>query len=121
MTTLENQTLPEPTEPSTYSKWVPLVIGFFIGPLGLHRIWLGRLQSGIIMFAISGLGLFVIYKHPELVIQVQKGETPTVVPPDFLGGCLMLATTSIWATVDCLRLTVGKFKDGAGFRVSRWL
>jgi hypothetical protein len=107
-------------EPSTYTKWLPLLIGFFVGPLGFHRMWVGRFQSGVTMFASSGFAMFLLFRHPELVAQIQMGGKPEVVPPDFLWGCLILLVTSVWATVDCLRLTVGKFKDGAGFRVMNW-
>jgi hypothetical protein len=116
----QNETNPEVTEPSSYSRWAPLLMGFFVGPLGFHRIWVGRFPSGITMFAFTGMAMYVIYRHPELVAQAQRGETPTTVPADFLWGCLLLLVTSVWATVDCLRIAVGKFKDGAGYLLTEW-
>jgi TM2 domain-containing protein len=60
----------EPPEPeiSERSRGVAVVLGVIGGPLGLHRFYLGRTQSGILMaLTIGGLGMWWLYDMVLLV------------------------------------------------------
>ena len=78
---------------SSKNKLAALLLCLFLGTLGLHRIYIGRKQGGLLMLALtvvgwltSGLGI---------------------------GGALTLAV-GIWALVDLVCLCIGKLTDAEG-------
>lgn len=117
---------PEPSEkpdtdtPSEAGKFMPLVLGFFFGPLGLHRLWLKYFKSGIYMLALSSLALIEFGRHTDLVQRIRGGEMVTDIPRALLLASLVLMVTSVWATVDCVKLAFGKFTDPQGRQITRW-
>jgi TM2 domain-containing membrane protein YozV len=46
---------------SPKSRLVALLLCLFLGPLGVHRFYLGKVGTGILMiFTLGGLGLWVL-------------------------------------------------------------
>lgn len=78
---------------SNKSKLVALLLCFFLGTLGLHRIYIGRTQGGLLMLVLTVVGW----------ITTGLG----------IGGALTLAV-SIWALVDLVCLCIGKLTDAQG-------
>lgn len=78
---------------SNKSKLVALLLCFFLGTLGLHRIYIGRTQGGLLMLALTVIGW------------ITSGLG--------IGGALTLAV-SIWALVDLIALCIGKLTDAQG-------
>ena len=78
---------------SNKSKLAALLLCLFLGTLGLHRIYIGRKQSGLAM-----LGLTVV------------GWLTTGLG---IGGALTLFV-GIWALVDLVTLWIGKLTDDQG-------
>ena len=78
---------------SNKSKLIALLLCFFLGTLGLHRIYIGRRQGGLLMLGISILG----------------GMTTGL----GVGGALLLLV-EIWALVDLVCLCIGKLTDAQG-------
>ncbi len=78
---------------SDKNKLAAVLLCFFLGTLGLHRIYIGRKQGGLLM-----LGLTVV------------GWLTTGLG---IGGALTLAV-SIWALVDLVCLCIGKLTDAQG-------
>ncbi len=61
---------PEDSEPevSERSRGVALALGFLGGPLGLHRFYVGKIQTGIAMIVtLGGLGIWWLYDMVLLV------------------------------------------------------
>jgi hypothetical protein len=107
-------------DPSDTGKFIPLLIGFFFGPLGLHRIWLRRFKSGAYMLGVSSLALVEFGRNTELVQRIREGEIITDLPRGLILASLVLFITSVWATVDCVKLAMGKFADHSGRPITRW-
>lgn len=78
---------------SNKSKLVALLLCLFLGTLGLHRIYIGRTQGGLLMLGLTIVGW----------ITAGLG----------IGGALTLAI-SIWALVDLVCLCIGKLTDAQG-------
>jgi TM2 domain-containing membrane protein YozV len=61
---------PDDSEPevSERSRGVALALGFLGGPLGLHRFYVGKVQTGLAMiFTLGGLGVWWLYDMVLLV------------------------------------------------------
>lgn len=78
---------------SNKSKLVALLLCFFLGTLGLHRIYIGRKQGGLLMLGLTVVGW----------ITAGLG----------IGGALTLIV-GIWALVDLIALCIGKLTDDQG-------
>ncbi len=78
---------------SNKSKLVALLLVLFLGGLGLHRIYIGRTQGGLVMLALSIVG--------------------TITSGLGVGGAL-LGIVSIWCLVDLIALCIGKLTDAQG-------
>ena len=69
-------------------KLVALLLCLFLGALGVHRIYVGRTGSGILMLVVTLLGSFL-----------------AGVPSVLMG---------LWALVDLIRIAIGSFTDVNG-------
>lgn len=78
---------------SNKSKLIALLLVAFLGGLGLHRIYLGRRQSGLIMLALSLIG--------SITSAIGIGEA-------------VLFVVSCWCLVDLVALCIGKLTDAQG-------
>lgn len=78
---------------SNKSKLIALLLVAFLGGLGLHRIYLGRKQSGLIMLALSLIGI--------ITSAIGIGEA-------------VLFVVSCWCLVDLIALCIGKLTDAQG-------
>ncbi len=84
-------------EISDKSKVVAAVLAFFLGTLGIHRFYLGKIGSGIAM-----LVLWIISAVLSLV----------------LVGAFGFVILGIWALVDFILILVGSLKDSKGRKLS---
>lgn len=78
---------------SNKSKLVALLLVAFLGGFGLHRIYLGRRQSGLLMLALSIIG--------GITSAIGIGEA-------------VLFIVSCWCLVDLVALCIGKLTDAQG-------
>ncbi len=99
---------------------VPVLLAFFFGPLGFHRILVGRWKSGLFMMGLTLLALSAYGMEAPLVQRIQAGERPESIPGDLAMGTLVLLITTVWASVDGLRLALGRFRDAAELRMRKW-
>lgn len=80
-------------ETSDKSKVVAALLCFFLGWLGMHRIYLGRVGSGIALIILNIIG----YLTTAILI-----------------GFVILAITGIWEIIDFFRIILGGLKDKDG-------
>lgn len=75
---------------SPKSKVVTALLCFFLGGMGIHRFYVGKIPSGLVMMFLSIFG-FVLY--------------------------LPLIVVGIWSLVDFIIIICGYFKDGQGLLI----
>lgn len=81
---------------SEKSRLASLLLVIFLGGLGIHRFYVGKIVTGIILLLLA---LF------------------SVIPPL---SFVTLPIISIWVLIDFILVLVGSFKDKQGLRVERW-
>jgi TM2 domain-containing membrane protein YozV len=62
--------LRSPAEENDRNKYVAALLAFFFGPLGLHRFYLGRTGSGIVMLVLSMTVAGLLVSVPWAVIDM---------------------------------------------------
>ena len=78
---------------SSKSKAVAALLNFFLGTLGIHRFYLGKIGTGIIMLVLTIIG------------------ASTAI---FYVGWAFVAIVGIWDLIDFFIIILGKMKDGQG-------
>lgn len=80
-------------EVSDKSLAVAALLCFFLGGLGIHRFYLGKVGSGVAILSLYVLGLLTVW---------------------FLVGFLFFMITSTWALVDFILILCGSLRDSQG-------
>ena len=102
--------------------------------VGAHRLYAGKIVSGIVQMAwVAGAFIWVNASLKDLLKSLNTG------PQDFMsvmehvgdweeihGGMPVLPTLAligvgIWIAIDAAQLLRGKFIDGRGHRITRWI
>ncbi len=84
---------------SKKSRLVVVILCFFLGGLGAHRFYVGRIVTGIVMLLGSVIGI--------LGVEIFVGFIP-------------LAAVAVWAIGDFLKALTGHMKDKEGKLITRW-
>ena len=87
------------------SKLTAAILCWFLGDLGVHRLYLHKITSGLIMLAMAIIMLFSAYRT--------GWSLGWSVGWSFLTVSLMLVL-GIWAIVDFITIVCGRMKDGYG-------
>lgn len=86
---MENNTTQQQTTVAQPRQWViALLLAFFLGMLGVHRFYMGRNASGIVMLCITLLSPFLLF--------------------------IPLIITAIWGFVDFIRIILSSLKCADG-------
>jgi len=72
---------------------VAAILAFFLGQLGVHRFYTGKIATGIIQLLLTIIGYATFM---------------------FIVGYIFLAAMGIWVLIDFIMILVGKFKDKNG-------
>ena len=95
-----------------------------VGFVGVHRLYAGRYLTGLLQLVLFVLGAAMLSRNLsgifslESVDQVQDWLLRHQIQPL---PVLLLAIPSFWALIDCIQLAVGRFRDAAGHRITRWV
>ena len=84
---------------SSKSRLAVTLLAFFIGQLGAHRFYLGKIGTAVTMLVITIAG------YATLIFTV---------------GYFLLAAVGIWAFVDFIIAVIGKMKDKEGKLITKW-
>lgn len=92
-----NATLNEIESPK--SRMAAALLSFFLGTLGVHRFYVGKVGSGIAMLVMTILG----WLTAALFI-----------------GLLPVIAVWIWDVIDFIMILCGCFKDGSNLPIKKW-
>jgi TM2 domain-containing membrane protein YozV len=85
--------MPFATGISPKSKTAAAILAFFLGSLGIHRFYVGKIGTGIIILILTIIG----------------AATYT-----FIVGGFVLGVVGLWVLIDFIMILMGKFKDKHG-------
>lgn len=85
---------------SSKERVVALLLCFFLGVVGAHRFYAGRIPSAVLMLILTALGWVTA------IIGV---------------GFVLIGAASIWAFADFIVILIGKFKDKEGYPIVNWI
>jgi len=119
----------QPQNVSPKSRLAALLLGIFLGELGIHNLYLGKIAKGIIQMAmyIVGFGLIMYYCFHITVnaalaaTNIESYATNVIFSmPLMLIGILLISAVGIWAMVEWIIIACGKGKDKNGLPVLVW-
>jgi hypothetical protein len=95
-----------------------------VGFLGLHRLYAGRFITGLVQLVLFVPGAVMLWSYfkglsaMETSDQVMEWMMNHPTPPIPM---LLVSIPGIWAIIDCFVLLAGRFKDGAGNPITKWI
>ena len=84
---------------SRKSRLVLTLLAFFLGELGIHRFYAGKIGTGIVMAVLTVAGYATMW---------------------LLIGFVPLAVVLVWNVIDFVNAVSGTFKDRDGRVISDW-
>lgn len=108
------------SNPSPKSRAVALALAVLLGPVGAHRFYVGRTESGVLMaLTLGGLGIWYLYD----VILVAAGALPDAEgrpvsrwePREEGGPEPAAGTQAVLAELDALRRDLLELQERADF------
>ena len=97
---------------SSKSRLTALLLGIFLGGLGIHNFYLESIFKGVSKIIMRLLG-FIFFAIEYLLNSDYNGIA-------FYIGLCMIIIPSIWAFVECIIIACGKAKDSTGSFVKKW-
>ena len=95
------------------------LLAFFFGALGVHRFYVGKVGSGLIMLAIPLLALAVAFSGGAGV-GVSTGSAGAGILGGLMFAMLLGSAIALWWLVDLIRILVGSFTDKSGAKLAAW-
>lgn len=125
----ENQVV-QTEEVSKKSRLVALLLSIFLGNIGIHDFYVGRIGRGIVKAVISVLSLIMYVFAFIMMISLLATSYDTariygdieMIPIAVLMVCalLMLFALGIWVIIDIILCATGNFKDKEGKKITLW-
>ncbi len=126
----ENKQVALPENVSPKSRLCALLLGIFLGEIGVHNFYLGRVGRGItqLLMFVSGFAFYIfgIVKisfnatyNAAISRSFNYSEIFTSVP-FILIGVLLFSAASIWSLVEWIMIACGKSRDKQGRPVLVW-
>jgi len=84
---------------SAKSRMVAMLLALFLGQLGIHRFYLGKIGTGVVMLVLTIIGYATVW----LII-----------------GFIPLAVVWVWNLIDFIMILAGSMKDKEGKTVQTW-
>jgi TM2 domain-containing membrane protein YozV len=124
--------LPVPPEAvSPKSRLAATLLAYFVGTLGVHRFYVGKIGTGvaIVVLLVIGSILYGIGFAAALgdALSGWYGNDIFITEPVWSGaialfivGAIMMGAAGIWAFVDFLIIVTGHMKDGRGRLIRKW-
>lgn len=87
-------------EVSPKSRFITALLAFFLGVFGVHRFYIGRNKSALVMLVLGFLGCSTVVL--------------------FGMGLFILSVVEVWVFIDIVVVLVGAMKDGEGRVIKKW-
>ncbi len=84
---------------SPKSRLAAALLCFFLGELGIHRFYIGKIGTGVAILALNAVGTLTAW---------------------FLVGIPFLVVAGIWVFVDLILILIGVMRDADGLEITRW-
>ena len=84
---------------STKSRLALTLLAFFLGSLGVHRFYAGKIGTGVVMLILTIVGYATVW---------------------LIFGFIPLAAVWVWNLIDFIYAIIGKFKDKEGNLIVTW-
>lgn len=97
---------------SPKNRTLALLLGIFLGPLGVHNFYLGRPVRGIFQLIIY-FGAFLSF-----ILGTLLGSGNSVYRILLL--VFLMDSAMLWSIIEWIAIAAGKAKDGKGKKVLRW-
>jgi TM2 domain-containing membrane protein YozV len=91
--------VPTPTTISSKSRLAVTLLSFFLGSLGIHRFYLGKVPTAIAQLVLSIVGYATLA---------------------FVVGGFLLGAVGIWVLIDFIMAVAGVMKDKEGKVIKNW-
>lgn len=118
---------------SKKSRLAALLFAFFLGNLGIHDIYVGRVGRGVAKIIMSVLSIIMYIVAFSTMIPFLTGEydvsgyTTDSMLKIFMPAIILLVialivlfTLGIWVLVDIILCATGNFKDKDGKKITLW-
>lgn len=119
---------------SAKSRLAALLFGIFLGNIGIHNFYLGRIKRGIVQCILSVLGIvvYVVGIMSVLTPLITSGEVQNInqeeymeaILPNIMGAAFIFfictAVVGIWSFIEWIMIAAGVAKDSSGKVVKNW-
>jgi TM2 domain-containing membrane protein YozV len=94
---------------SPKSRLATTLLAFFLGSLGAHRFYIGKIGTAVTMLVLTIIGYV-------LLIVGGIGASPVILAI----GYIFVSAVGIWAFIDFIFAVIGKMKDKQGRLITKW-
>jgi hypothetical protein len=109
---------------SEKSKAATVFIALFVGHLGMHRYYIGKIKTARFMLIISifsfyGLYWMIFHKSLPTEIATKGSGSIEILTALVIIGLITLFALVVWAWVDIIITLLDKMKDKNGLHIKR--
>jgi len=116
---------PETISPK--SRLAATLLAYFVGWLGVHRFYIGKVGTGAIILALYIIGailygvgmIFSVMSTAGAMYSTNISEWAGSLTVFVIGG-IMMGAAGIWGFVDFIFIVIGRGKDKQGRLIKRW-
>ncbi len=83
---------------SPKTKATAAILAFFLGTLGIHRFYAGKIGTGIVQLILTIIGYATLL---------------------FVVGYFLIVAVGLWVLIDFIMILMGKFKDKNGLLITK--
>ncbi|MCQ2587156.1 MAG: TM2 domain-containing protein [Treponema sp.] len=107
---------------SKKSRLVTLLLGIFLGNLGIHNFYRGKIGIGVTQVILTVLGFIFDIMGP-VVIATSYYDDGLIALGGFLTfiGVIMIMVSSIWSFVEWILAACGVLRDKQGLLIKTWV
>ena len=95
---------------SEKSLAVTLVLCIFLGTLGIHRLYAGKIGTGIVQMVMDVVFGILLATTMIAALAADIGSAVSV----GAAAWVLLSALGLWVFVDLIRIVIGRFPDRAG-------